>query len=126
MAGSLEAIEQLDGRSLAVRLAPLAGPQFDQGVRLFRAGTQDAARPVILERSSDQPHPVRQQCGGQRIAGMAYQALAIEPEAQRPGSIDGTAGSSPERLGHRRANSTSPIAWVRVSRVTFSQARQAA
>ena len=55
------------------------------------AGGQDAARAVILERSADQMNAVRQQRGGQRVAGEALIAPAVEGESKRRVAIDAAA-----------------------------------
>ena len=65
------------GRGRArVRLAPRAGAQFDQRVRLFRACREDAARAVILERAADQLHAVGEQRRGERVARRSPNTLA--------------------------------------------------
>jgi hypothetical protein len=74
----LEAIEQLRHRGARVRFATRTRSQLDQRVRLFRAGRQDAARSVILERSPDQLDAVGQQRGCKRVACVAGELFAVE------------------------------------------------
>ena len=54
LARGVEPVVELDRRRPRVRLAPRAGAQLDQRIRLLRAGGEDAARAVILERAADQ------------------------------------------------------------------------
>ena len=78
LACGFEAIIELDRRRLCVRFAARAVAQLDQRVRLFRAGGENPARPVILEAASDQLRAVCQQCRSQRIARVAIERGAVE------------------------------------------------
>src|SRR3974390_3454087 len=51
-----EAIIELDGGRLAVRLAPRAGAELDQRVRLLPSGREKGARAMILESGADETH----------------------------------------------------------------------
>ncbi len=132
LARGVETVVKLDRRGARVGLAPGAGAQLDEGVGLLRAGRHDAARPVIFERAADQAHAVRDQRRGQRVAGEADIAFAVEVKIQLALARDKAAVRKPVRLRiaaavHRAesfANSTDAMACVRVSRVTTSQARQ--
>ena len=53
-----------------------AGFELDQGARLFRARSDDAARAMILEAACDEPDAVRKQGGGQCVAAVAAVAPA--------------------------------------------------
>ena len=58
LAERLEPVEQLgDGRP-RIRLAISAAAQLDQRVGLFRAGGEDAPRPMVFEAPADQPDAV--------------------------------------------------------------------
>ena len=154
LARRLQPLVEFRHGGAGVGLAPGAGAQFDQGVRLLRAGREDAAGPVILERAADETHAVGEQRRGQRVAVVAGEAASVEAEVARPVPIDQAAGGGAERLigrgrgngrlralkgerGHAaspelraratsRAGSTASMAWVRVSRVTTSQERHPA
>ncbi len=121
---------QLDHGGAGVGLVPPAGPQLDQRVRLLRPGGEDAARPVVLEAAADQPDAVGQQGRGQRVAGMAFVALPVEPEAEPRRPVDQPAlgqamrGHRPLSAAGRRSGSAAVISWVSVSRVTRIQDRQ--
>ncbi len=120
---------ELDGGRLRVRLPPRARPELDEGVRLFRAGGQDAARPVILERAADEPDAVRQKGGGERVARVTLQAAPVELEPDRAGAVDEAARGKAMALRHQAvsiAKTTEAMACVRVLRVTWSQRRQPA
>ena len=131
LAERFQPVEQFgDGRP-RVRLAVGAGPQLDQRVGLFRAGGEDAARPVVLEAPADQADPVGEQGGRQRIAKMADHLPAVEPERKDAAAVE-RAAVEPERAAHRsrpramatsRASSTLTTSWVSVLRVTTSQER---
>ena len=96
----LEAVVELGGGGARVRLAPGAGAQLDDRVRLLRAGREDAARPVVLERAADQRDAVGQQRRGERIAGMALVGAAVELEQQRLAAVDEAAGGDAVGLRH--------------------------
>src|SRR5262249_54522870 len=83
-------------RAQVRRDTPLATIERHQRVGFLRSGAEYAARPVILERASDQMHAIRQQRGGQRIAVAADIAPTIEAEAQRLAAIDAAAVSGAE------------------------------
>ena len=154
-----KALEELDRSRARIRLAPRPGAQLDERVRLFRPRRQDAARAVVFEGAPDEPHPVGDQRGGERIAGMARELAAVEGEGQDARAIDQAAARETGRLRKARrvrsrvdplqglshapargrhgisapalcatalsrAASAPKISWVRVSRVTTSQARQ--
>ena len=66
---ALQAVEELDHRGARVGLGPAAAAvDADERIRLFRAGRQDAARPVILERAADEMDAVGEQRRGERVA----------------------------------------------------------
>ena len=79
-------------------------------------------------------HAVGEQRRSQRVAGIAAIGGAVEAEIQLLAAIDQAAGGEAERLGAHAAApalrafaiSTAVIAWLRVSRVTTSQAWQPA
>ena len=124
-----EAVIELDLSRARVGLAACTGAQFDERVGFFRTCRQEAARPVIFERASDEANAVGKQGGGERVARMARILGAVEAEAERAAAVDEAAGAVAGRLaGHRvlppGAARTPTISCVRVSRVTSSHARQ--
>ena len=131
LAEGLQPVEQLrDGRS-CVRLAPGAAAQLDQCVGFLRSGGEDAPGPVVFEAPANQPDLVGEQGRGQRVAGMARKATAVEPEIEAHAPVDPAAVEA-ERPAHRsrpramaisRASSTLRTSWVSVLRVTTSQDR---
>jgi NaMN:DMB phosphoribosyltransferase len=82
-------------------VAPL--PEVDQRVRLLPAGGHDAARAVILEGPPHDPLAVGHQRGGERVAGMAGKALAVEGELHLAGAVDQAAA-----IGQTRAHGVPP------------------
>ena len=125
-----QAVVKLGRGGARVRLAPRAGAQFDQRVRLLGARRENAARAMILERAPDQSHAVRHQGGRKRVAGKALERASVEAERQRPRAIDQAAAGKPMRaligVPPASANFTSLISWVRVLRVTTSHLLAAA
>src|SRR3954453_16030778 len=111
-----------------VRLAPGAGAQLDQRIRLLRTGRENAARTAIFERAARRRHTRRYQGGSERIAGKPREGLAVEAERARLRAIDQTALRQPVRTAHglppASANLTALISCVRGLRVTTSLAGQ--
>jgi hypothetical protein len=100
-----ETIHEGDGRRLGIGLRPVTDGEVDQRVRLFHARSVDAARTVILEASTDDPHAVRQQRGGERVAGKSRIGPPVEGEAQAARAIDlAPAAVKPRRARHREAS----------------------
>ena len=131
LAAGFQPVEQFGNGRPCVGLPVRAAAQFDQRVGLFRTGREDAAGPMVFEAPSDQPDPVGEQGRGQRVAGMAGQPAAVEPEIEAAAPVDQAAVEA-ERPAHRsrpratatsRASSTSRTSWVSVLRVTTSQDR---
>ncbi len=104
-------VELLRGRPL-VRLEPGAFAQPDQGVGLFRAGGDDAARAVILEAAPDQNLTVGQQRRGQRVAVVARHPLAVEGEFPPRGAVQ-----QPPALGQPRAHAHAFPDIARITRI---------
>src|SRR3546814_637053 len=77
----------------------------DERVRLVGACAQDAARSMIFERPSDEVHAIGEQGRGERIALQSRHRLAVECEAQRPGTVDASALRRPEICRHDWATS---------------------
>src|SRR6266567_1847814 len=110
-----------------------AARELHQSVRLLAPRAMDPARAVILEAPRDKVHAVREQGGGERVAGVAFVARAVELERQPPRAVDDPAsgqakrlrqGASPGEAAPGRALSW--ISCVRVSRRTRNHWRQPA
>src|ERR1700733_5517692 len=78
-------------RILGVRVAPV-----HQGVGFLPAAGINPARPMQFEASPDEPHAVREQRGGQRVARMTVHGPAVEFEGQLPRSVDPLSVGCPE------------------------------
>ena len=87
-----EALVELDLRRLEIGDGERAGLDLHERVRLLRAGADDAARPAVLEAARQHPDPMRQQRRGERIAGVAAEALPIERKGERAAPIDARRG----------------------------------
>src|SRR5262249_34003454 len=69
-------------------------------------------RTVILERATDEAHPVRQQRRSQRVAGMPIIAAAVEREGEGPGPFNKAACRQAARLpatGAHTLNHGAPV-----------------
>ena len=83
-----EPVIELDHGGPRVGLLAAALAQFDECIGLRRACGDDAARAVILEGAAHQRDAVGEQRGGQRIALVAGEALAVEAEGERGRTVD--------------------------------------
>src|SRR5262249_22460683 len=72
----------------------------DQRRWFLHSRGKNPPRAMELEAARDQPHAVRQQRRGQRVAGMTLVFLAVKTEADRPVAIDTPAMRKAEGLGH--------------------------
>ncbi|MCC2665808.1 MAG: hypothetical protein K0S35_3730 [Geminicoccaceae bacterium] len=81
-------VVQLDLGSPDVGLGTAAATELDQRVGLLRSGRDDAARAMVLEATSDQMNAVGEQGRGERVAGEALVARAVEGEAEPPPTVD--------------------------------------
>ena len=104
LAGRHQPVIDLDLRRAQVRLGMVAEAELDQRVRLLRPGGEDAARPVIFEAAPDQMHAIGDQRRGQRVAGMALIAIAVEQEGEAARPVDPAAGGKAVRLAHWRTS----------------------
>ena len=105
LADRRQTLKEFHLRSAQVwRVAPAAAVHGDERVRLLGAGRQDAARPMIFVRAADKMHAVGEQRRGERIAGTAPIALAIERETERLGAIDAAARGRAIIGGHSIAS----------------------
>jgi NaMN:DMB phosphoribosyltransferase len=98
-------VEKLRRRGALVRLVGVALPEVDERVRLLPAGGDDAARAVILEGPPHDPLAVGHQRGGERVAGMAGEALAVEGELHLAGAVDQAAATGQTRAHARPSQS---------------------
>ena len=80
---SLKAVENLDFGRLAIGFTPAAVPQGDHAARLLRAGRHHAARPVIFEAGCNMLDVLREQRGGEAVAGKAADLTSVEAELYR-------------------------------------------
>ena len=113
LALGLESRVELDGRGAQVRrVARLVAPYPDQRVRFLGAGAKHAARPVVLERASHEVHAVGEQGRGQRVAGEARVAYAVELKLDDPRAVD-----TPARRGAKGAHGLPPASTGRGSPV---------
>jgi len=86
-----EPVVELDLGRPRVRFAPRPGAQFDERIRLFRPGGEQAARAVILERPAEQPHAGGEQGGGEGVAGEAPVCPPVERERELAPAVDPSA-----------------------------------
>src|SRR5690606_26069113 len=92
LAEGLQAAPQAYLRGACVWIVPTVSvAERDERVRLFGAGGQNAARPMIFERPADQELAIGEQSGGQRIAFVALKPSPVPPELERRLAIDATA-----------------------------------
>jgi hypothetical protein len=73
-----EALGELGHRAGDIGLAAAALPEGKETIRLFDTRRQEPAGSVVFEAAANDPYPVRQQRGGQRIATKAAHGLAVE------------------------------------------------
>ena len=109
--------------------APAAADR-EKSVGLFHTGAEKTARAVVLETPPHQSDTVREQRGGQRVAGKPRQRPALQRERERAAAIDAAAcWPALCTACHRcatssRARRTTPGVLVAVSRSSTSQSRQ--
>ncbi len=87
-----QALVDLHLRRLQVRRAArgIADHRY-QRIRFLGPCRQQSAWTVILERAAEQPHPVREQGGGERVAGEPLVAAAVEGKRHGPLPVDAPA-----------------------------------
>jgi hypothetical protein len=76
-----------------------AGFDPDQGVGLFHAGGEDAAGTVLVQRVAGGDAAVGQQRGGQGVARVSGEFLAVHGEAPGDAAVDAAAGAEARVLG---------------------------
>ena len=84
------------------------GGDLDQGVGFLDAGGHDAARPVLVQGVAGAELAVRQQGGGEGVAGVAREFTAIHGEAPGDAAVNASAGAEARGLrlsGHLLAPS---------------------
>src|SRR3546814_2685636 len=113
LAGRLQPVEDLDHGRARVRLeAAIAAIRPDEGVRLLRTGSKDAARAVILERAADEMDAIGQQRRGERVALIAGIGLDVKVKAHGPAGVHpALAGDALGRHFCPPPASTSPTPW---------------
>ena len=95
-----QSVIKRDVGGAAIGFGEAAALQLDQRGGFFRPGRENAARPVVFEAARNQPHAIRQERRGERVAGMALISLAVKGKTQHPAAVDLAAGGKPEGLGH--------------------------
>ncbi len=73
---------------------------LDEAVGAVTGATQQAARPVVLERAAEDTHAGRGQGRGDGVAGVGAIALAVEGELDRALAVNQFAGAGGEAGGH--------------------------
>ena len=79
---------------------------------------------MVFERAANQFDIIGNQCRSQRIAVKTTELTAIKHEIERAGAVNQTKIGEAGHHTPSAAKRTALISWVRVSRVTSSQARQ--
>jgi len=124
LAMRLKAFVQRHGRGACVGIRVDARADGHQRIRLLASGGQDAARPVVLERTADQTHVVGEKGRGQGVARESAQPASVERERQRFGAVNEATVREPAHGAQLRASDAPKISWLTVSRSTTSQLRQ--
>jgi hypothetical protein len=95
----------------------------DHAVRASAAAAQEAARPVVLEASGEDPLALAVEGRGERVALEASDGRAVEGEGHLAVAVDALAllGRQPHR---REAASVASTSFVRVSRSAVNHASQ--
>ena len=92
-----QAVDRLDARCPIVRIDAIpAAVDREQRVWLLGAVAEDAARPVILERTADEVDAIGQQRRRHRVAGVGLDDPAVEPHGDRLRAIDAAVHSKAE------------------------------
>ena len=96
----LQVLVQLDLGHLGVRNHPGTGLHLHQRRRFLDATADDAARPVVLPGARQHGLAGGQHGRGQRVAGKALVAAAVETEAHGARTVDTDAAAGQTRAGH--------------------------
>ena len=109
LADGAEAVVELHlGRAQVGRRARGVAAHGDEGRGLLGACGHDAARPVVLERATDEVHAVGEQRRGEGVALQPFVGLAVKGEAERTVAADAAARRQ-ARDAHRGV-SAAPVA----------------
>ena len=81
-------------------LARFGGTQLHDGVGLIGSSGHHTTRTGVLEAAIDDVHTIGEQGRGERVAGKALEADAIEVETQRARAVDAAAGAETIALAH--------------------------
>ena len=103
-----EAVVELDLGRARVRHRAGAGLELHDRVGLLDAAGDDAPRPVIFPAPRDHADAVGEQRGGERVAGVALVAPAVEREREPRAAVDAAAGGQAAGLVMRRAPAALP------------------
>ena len=105
LAGAAQTVEKLGRGHALVGFHARALAQMDERVGLFGPACHDAARAVVFERPPDQHLIIGQKGRGERVTGMALEALAVEGEVKGAALVEEAA-----TLGQTRAHVLNPRA----------------
>src|SRR3546814_18258868 len=70
------------------RVAAVFAPDADERVALVATSAYDTSRSMISERSSDEVHAIGEPGRGEAIALQSRHTVAVECEANAPGTVD--------------------------------------
>ena len=88
--------------------------ELDEGVRLFAARGEDAARPPVFVALSDDAHAVGDERGGEGVASKSLVGFAVPVEADGLAGIDADAGFFDAAGAHASSSRQARLASFRV------------
>ena len=88
--------------------------ELDEGIRLFAAGSEDAARAAVFVALSDDAHAVGNECGSEGVAGKALVGLSVPLEGNGLAGIDADAGFFDAAGAHASSSRQARLASFRV------------
>ena len=74
--------------------------ELDEGVGVFGAGGDDAARAVVLEAAADEGDAVGEEGGGDGVAAEGVDGASVEGELEGRVAVDAAAVVEAEGLAH--------------------------
>ena len=88
--------------------------ELDEGIRLFAASGEDAARAAVFVALSDDAHAVGNECGSEGVARKALVGFAVPAEADGLAGIDADAGFVDAAGAHASSSRQARLASFRV------------